>query len=59
MESVKALGAEKATYLLTGLVKTVSINFSPINRIKFYVDGKEIREKKPVDLTVPWGINGG
>jgi hypothetical protein len=58
MESIKTLGAEKATYLLTGLVKTISANFSPINRIKFYVDGKEIREKKPVDLTVPWGING-
>jgi hypothetical protein len=59
MESIKNLGTEKATYLLTGLVKTMSVNFSPINRIKFYVDGKEIRDKKPVDLTLPWGVKGG
>jgi hypothetical protein len=57
-ESVKALGQEKAASLLIGLVRTMSTNFKPVTRVKFYVDGKEIKEKKPVDMTVPWGVRG-
>lgn len=58
LESLKALGPEKSRYLLTGLVKTMSDNFPPINRVKFYVDGKEVTDKKPVDLLAPWAIGG-
>jgi hypothetical protein len=43
--------------MLTGMVKTMTDNFAPVNKIKFYVDGKEVRDKKPVDLTAPWGIS--
>ncbi|MDR1516383.1 MAG: GerMN domain-containing protein [Synergistaceae bacterium] len=57
-ESIKALGQEKATALLTGLVRTISMNFEPITKVKFYVDGKEVKDKKPVDMTVPWGVKG-
>jgi hypothetical protein len=57
LESIKKLGEEKSRVMLTGMVKTMSDNFAPINKIKFYVDGKEVRDKKPVDLTSPWGIN--
>jgi hypothetical protein len=57
LESIKKLGADKSRVMLTGMVKTMSDNFAPINKIKFYVDGKEVRDKKPIDLTSPWGIN--
>jgi hypothetical protein len=57
LESVKTLGAEKSRLMLTGLVKTMSDNFAPINKIKFYIDGHEVRDKKPVDFTAPWGIS--
>ena len=57
LESIKTLGADKSRIMLTGMVKTVTDNFSPINKIKFYVDGKEVRDKNPLDLTAPWGIS--
>ena len=34
--------------------KTVSSNFPPVKKIKFYIDGKEATDKTPVDLTQPW-----
>jgi hypothetical protein len=58
IDSIKLLDQAKAAALLIGLVRTVSSNFQPITRVKFYVDGKEIKDKKPVDMTVPWGIRG-
>ncbi|MDR1965917.1 MAG: GerMN domain-containing protein [Synergistaceae bacterium] len=57
LESIKSLGAEKARVMLTGMVKTISDNFAPINKVRFYIDGKEVRDKKPIDLMSPWGIN--
>jgi hypothetical protein len=59
LESIKTNGADKSRIMLTGMVKTMADNFSPINKIKFYIDGKEVRDKKPVDLTAPWGIRAG
>ena len=59
LESIKANGADKSRMMLTGMVKTMADNFAPINKIKFYVDGKEVRDKKPLDLTAPWGIRAG
>ncbi|MDR1578802.1 MAG: GerMN domain-containing protein [Synergistaceae bacterium] len=56
LESIKTLGAEKSRLMLTGLVKTMSDNFPPVNKIKFYIDGKEVRDKKPIDLISPWGF---
>jgi hypothetical protein len=59
LASLRASGADKSRVMLTGMVKTMSDNFAPINKIKFYVDGNEVMDKKPVDLTAPWGINAG
>ncbi|MDR0764884.1 MAG: GerMN domain-containing protein [Synergistaceae bacterium] len=59
LESVKTLGAEKSRLMLTGLVKTMSDNFPPVNKVRFYIDGKEVRDKKPIDLTLPWGFGAG
>ncbi|MDR1885517.1 MAG: GerMN domain-containing protein [Synergistaceae bacterium] len=58
LDSLKALGADESRKLLTGLVKTMSDNFAPVSRVKFYVDGKEVLDKTPVDLTMPWGLGG-
>ncbi|MCL2683727.1 MAG: GerMN domain-containing protein [Synergistaceae bacterium] len=57
LESIKTFGADKSRVMLTGLVKTITDNFPPINKIKFYVDGKEVSDKNPLDLTAPWGIS--
>jgi hypothetical protein len=58
IDSIKALDAEKATYIVTGLVRTLARNFPPVNKVKFYVEGKEIKDKKPIDLTMPWSLKG-
>ncbi|MDR3321821.1 MAG: GerMN domain-containing protein [Synergistaceae bacterium] len=58
LDSIKALDKERATYLLTGIVRTISENFTPVNKVKFYVDGKEVKDKKPVDLSMPWALTG-
>ncbi|MDR3279060.1 MAG: GerMN domain-containing protein [Synergistaceae bacterium] len=57
LESIKTLGTEKSRIMLTGIVKTMADNFDPVNKVKFYIDGKEVRDKKPIDLTSPWGIS--
>lgn len=57
-DSLNKLGTDKSKILLTGIVKTMADNFAPVSKVKFYVDGKEVRDKKPVDLSVPWGIGG-
>lgn len=58
MTSLKALGANRSKYLLTGLVKSMSDNFAPINKVKFYINGSEAKGKDPVDLTSPWALSG-
>lgn len=59
LESLRILGGEKTRFLLTGLVKTMTDNFSPINKIKFYIGGREVKDKNPVDLSMPWGLESG
>lgn len=56
LSSLKTLGKEKSQLALTGLVKTLSDNFSQVAKVKFYVDGQEIKEKNPVDLSLPWTL---
>ncbi len=59
LKSLKDRNADKARLLLTGLVKTMSENFPPVLKVKFYIDGKEALDKKPVDLSRPWQIPKG
>jgi hypothetical protein len=56
LDSLNKLGAERSRFLITGMVRTLTDNFAPVSKIKFYIDGKEARDKKPVDLTAAWGI---
>lgn len=58
LTSLKALGPDKSRFLLTGLVKTMSDNFAPIGKVKFYIDGSEAKGKDPVDLSKPWSLSG-
>lgn len=53
-ESLKKLGKKEAAFALTGMLKTVSDNFPPVKKIKFFIDGKEAKDKSPINLTLPW-----
>ncbi len=55
--SLKTLGREKSSQVITGLVRTMRDNFPPVRKVKFYIDGKESGEKTPADLTKAWEIN--
>ncbi len=52
-------GAQGSALLITGIVQTMSENFSPIVQVRFLVDGKEQQGSAPVDLSVPWRLPRG
>lgn len=54
LASLKKLGAVKAPTVLVGMAKTMTKNFPPVKKIKFYIDGKESKITSPVDITKPW-----
>lgn len=56
LKSLKILGKNKSTLALTGLVRTMQDNFPPIKKIKFYIDGRESRDKNPVDIENAWEL---
>ena len=56
MASLEAVGSEKALLLVTGIVRTLTENFSPLTRIRFLVNGREALETTPIDLTVAWAL---
>lgn len=56
LKSLKTLGREKSTLVLTGLVRTMQDNFPPIKKIKFYINGKESRDKNPVNIENAWEL---
>lgn len=57
-KSLKTMGKDKSALVLTGLVRTMQENFPPIKKIKFYVDGKESKDKNPVDIENAWELKG-
>ncbi|QTX32842.1 GerMN domain-containing protein [Aminithiophilus ramosus] len=54
--SLEAVGPEKALLLVTGIVRTLTENFSPLTRVRFLVNGREAMETTPIDLTVAWAL---
>ncbi|MGC9372301.1 MAG: GerMN domain-containing protein [Thermovirgaceae bacterium] len=56
LESVSKMTKDKAVSVITGIVSTVSKNFSPVTRIRFLINGKEVDETKPVDLSSFWAM---
>jgi hypothetical protein len=49
-------GASDSTLFITGVVRSVQDNFSPIRRVCFLVDGKMTSAGAPVDLTAIWQL---
>jgi hypothetical protein len=56
LKSLKSLGKDKSAVVISGIIKTMGENFPPVNKVKFYIDGKEHKDKNPVDLTHPWSV---
>ncbi len=54
LDSVKKLKKEQAAGVLNGMLNTMRDNFTPVKKLKFYINSKEITDKKPVDLTGAW-----
>ncbi|MEA4881589.1 MAG: GerMN domain-containing protein [Synergistaceae bacterium] len=58
VSSLASQGKEESTLFITGVVQTMTENFSPIVKVRFLVDGEVPGEKSgsPVDLSVPWQL---
>ena len=52
--ALSSLGQRKSLLLLTGIVRTMQDNFSPITQVRFLIDSKTPMSGGVVDLTVPW-----
>ena len=56
---LKARGEQGSALFITGVVRTMSENFSPIVQVRFLINGKEQQGGAPVDLGVPWRLPRG
>lgn len=58
VSSLASQGDVESTLFITGIVQTMTENFSPIVKVRFLVDGQVPGEKagSPVDLSVPWQL---
>ena len=58
VSSLASQGDKESTLFITGVVQTMTENFSPIVKVRFLVDGQVPGEKagSPVDLSVPWQL---
>lgn len=56
LRSLKKLGKDKSTLVLTGLVHTMQENFPPVKKVKFYIEGNESKDKDPVNIENAWEL---
>lgn len=54
VSSLDSAGQRKSLLLLTGIVRTMQENFSPISQIRFLIDSKQPKSGGTVDLSVAW-----
>ena len=54
INSLESIGQRRSLLLLTGIVRTMEENFSPISQIKFLIDSKLPNSRGIVDLSVAW-----
>lgn len=54
--SIKKLSPAKATQVITGMIRTLQADFS-VNTVKFYIDGQDAKDNKPIDLTQEWSTS--
>ena len=52
--AISTMGKRKSLLLLTGLVRTLQENFSPITQIRFLIDSKPPKSGGEVNLAAPW-----
>ena len=52
--TLSSMGKRKSLLLLTGLVRTLQENFSPITQIRFLIDSKPPKSGGDVNLAAPW-----
>ena len=52
--AISNMGKRKSLLLLTGLVRTLQENFSPITQIRFLIDSKTPKSGGEVNLAAPW-----
>ena len=52
--SLDSMGQRKSQLLLTGLVRTLQENFSPITQIRFLIDSKTPKSGGTVNLSATW-----
>ena len=52
--SIEAMGERKSLLLLTGFVRTLQENFSPVTQIRFLIDSKAPKSGGDVNLAAPW-----
>lgn len=57
--SLEAASPEQRLLLVTGIVRTLSENFSPLSRVRFLINGRDPVEKTPIDFTVAWTLGAG
>ena len=52
--SLETAGQKKSLLLLTGIVRTLQENFSPVTQVRFLIDSKTPKSGGVVDLSAPW-----
>lgn len=54
--SLDQLSKTQAVLMLTGVVRTITENFTPITKVRFLINGREVTERGAVDLSVAWQL---
>ena len=54
VSALESIGQRKRLLLLTGIVRTLQENFSPLLQVRFLIDSKPPKSGGVVDLSVPW-----
>jgi hypothetical protein len=56
LSALSAAGTEPSTLFITGVVRTMRNNFSPISKVRFLVNSQVVSTGSPVDLTAVWQL---
>ncbi|MBN1332141.1 MAG: GerMN domain-containing protein [Synergistales bacterium] len=55
--SIIQLGPDKASILMTGIVRTMVENFPPVKKVKILIKGRMPDPSLPIDLSLPWQLS--
>lgn len=56
LPAMRILPPRQGALVMTGLVRTVVDGFPPLLQVRILVNGKEVADRQPVDLSVPWTL---